>query len=87
MEYGLFSIYDKKLCAYMQPYFSANTATALRAFSDACKDTETMLAQHPEDFQLCKIGDYDDQTGNIEGHPVISIMEASSDAELKEVAK
>lgn len=88
MNYGLFTVYDKKLEAYAQPYFSPNIATALRAFVDACADKGSMLYQHPEDFQLCKIADYDDQTGSVEGHPVQALQEATiNEPELREVSK
>lgn len=76
MFYGIFTVFDKKLTAYAQPFFSVNTATALRAFGDACQDQGSMLFQHPEDFQLYKIADYDDQTALIEPHNPVPIADA-----------
>lgn len=89
MNYGIFTVYDKKLAAYMQPFFSVNTATALRSFSDACAEPNSMLHLHPEDFQLYKIADYSDQTANIEPHnpTPIAAAEAEITAELHEVSK
>lgn len=92
MIYGIFTVFDKKLLAYMQPFFSVNTGTALRSFGDACTDKASMLYQHPEDFQLYKIADYDDQTAAIEPHNPVAIADAQqrdieqTPTQLKEMA-
>lgn len=40
---------------------------SIRAFGDECKRKEpnNILAQHPEDFELWIVGEYDDNTGII----------------------
>jgi len=84
MLYGIFTVFDKKLESYMQPFFSVNTATALRAFADACSDEGSMLFKHPGDFQLYKIAEYNDQTADIESHPPVPIAKPETKTEKTE---
>lgn len=63
MIYKIFSVWDAKTTAYMQPFFSSTIGSGIRAFIDASQDPGTMLAKHPEDFSLQHIGEFDDATG------------------------
>ena len=59
----VFSVFDSKAEAYMQPFFMATRGQAIRAFSDTCSDKSTQFSRHPGDFTLFEIGSYDDSTG------------------------
>ena len=61
MKQKIFSVYDTKLEAYMQPFFFTAKGQALRAFADLSNDTKTSIGQHPEDYCLFEIGEWDDQ--------------------------
>lgn len=63
MKIQFFAIYDEKACAYMCPLKEQNKLTALRAFSLTCEKQDTMFYQHPEDFSIFYVGDFDDNTG------------------------
>ncbi|QXP07926.1 MAG: nonstructural protein [Arizlama microvirus] len=65
MKLKLFTCYDSKLEAYMQPFFMTTRGQALRAFTDTVNDPSSIFAKHPEDYTLFEIGEYDDQTGDI----------------------
>lgn len=85
MKYGIFTVFDKKLAAYMQPFFSPNTSTAIRAFADACQEPNSAFGKHPEDYNLVQIAEYEDQTAVIEpGNPVTIAEAAANFTELKE---
>lgn len=45
---------------------------AIRSFGDECKrkDKGNILAEHPEDFELWHIGEYDDNTGELIPYPL-----------------
>jgi len=60
----MFTIYDSKAEAYMQPFFAKSTGEALRSFSDTCQDKNHIFAKHPEDFTLFELGTWDEQTSN-----------------------
>jgi len=48
----MFSCYDSKAEAYMQPFFMNAKGQALRAFADLVNDGQSQFSKHPEDFVL-----------------------------------
>jgi len=60
MKLKIFSVYDSKIEAYMQPFFMQSKGAALRAFMDTLADKSSVLAKHPEDYTLFEIGEFDD---------------------------
>lgn len=65
MILNIFSIYDSKAEAYMQPFFMKTKGEAVRAFSDLVRDPQSMVSKHPEDYVLFEIGSFDDQKAEI----------------------
>lgn len=61
----IFTVYDVKAEAYLQPYFSVTTATAVRAFQAAANNTEHDFHRFAEDYTLFEIGTWDEATGDI----------------------
>lgn len=62
----LFQIFDKRaqqvignIIAYRHP------AAAVRVFTDALQNKDSIISQHPEDFDLIELGEQDDETGVI----------------------
>lgn len=56
---------------YMDPFTSPSTGAAIRAFGDGVNNPDTPMFKHPEDYELCKLGTYNDGTGMFEvGVPV-----------------
>ena len=58
----IFAVYDKKADCYNTPFFCANDGLAKRNFIDLCRDSRTVVALHPEDFELWYIGAYLEDT-------------------------
>lgn len=65
----IFAVKDKKMEAFLQPFFSINMATALRSLSEVVKDANHTFAKHSEDYVLYELGTFDDATGRITGNP------------------
>lgn len=65
MIHQIFSVWDLKTEAYMQPFFSPTLGSGIRAFNDACQEPNSMLSKHPADFALHHIGNFDDATGTV----------------------
>lgn len=63
MKLKMFTVYDSKAEAYMQPFFQMSTGQAVRAFENSCNDERTEFFRHAADFTLFEIGEYDDQIG------------------------
>lgn len=57
----MFTVYDSKAEAYLPPFFMAARGAAVRSFSDTCNDPTHAFNQHPEDYTLFHLGQYDDQ--------------------------
>ena len=64
MKTQLFAVYDSKAEIYEKPFHMQTVGQALRGFTDVINDKETPLGQHPEDYTLFHIGDYDNTTAN-----------------------
>lgn len=61
----LVALYDRAVEAYA-PVMTVNTrAEAIRSFRQECNNKQGQLCQHPSDYELWQIGEYDDQTGMI----------------------
>ncbi len=61
---NLYSIKDKKI-GFNSPFTAPNNYAAIRMFADTVKDENSMLAKHPEDYELYKLGSFNDDTGEI----------------------
>lgn len=65
----MYAIYDLKAAVYTQPFGSHNDGTAIRSFSDRARKDGTPESQHPEDYGLYQVGEYDDKTGTFQSLP------------------
>lgn len=64
MKKGLYSLFDKKIQAYMTPMVSEHEGSLVRGVQDAVNSGEKSdISNHPEDFDLYKLGEVDLETG------------------------
>lgn len=66
----VFSVYDVKTETYGIPRFVNHIGSMVREFGDAVKDVKTYLCQHPEDYRLYELGEFDDNKGEFVLHKV-----------------
>lgn len=64
----MFTVYDSKIEAYLQPFYMQTTGAALRAFEESVNDTKTQFYKHAPDFTLFEIGAFNDATATINLH-------------------
>lgn len=64
MVTGLYAIKDAK-STFMPCTVDVNDATAIRNFEHAVCQKDSILASHPNDFALFKVGEYDNESGVI----------------------
>lgn len=62
----VFSVYDSKVEAYLQPFFVPTVGAAIRAIMDAMSDPGHTFSKYKQDYTLFQIGEYNDHTGQIE---------------------
>lgn len=66
----VFAIYDAAPEAYLEPFFSQNENTAIRAFAECANDPDHNFNRHAADLTLFKIAEWDMKSG------VLKVLEA-----------
>lgn len=68
MKLKVCAVHDEMAKAYMRPMFVPAKGLAIRSFLDEANrpDKENTLYQHPEDFALYYLGEWDEETGEFE---------------------
>lgn len=64
---NMYAVYDLKAAAYLQPFFSALDATAVRALAAVVNDPSSMISKFPGDYALFQIGTFDEVLGQLVG--------------------
>ncbi len=59
----MFSIYDSKAEAYLQPFYSQTTGTAIRSFESAVNENGHDFNKYAGDYTLFELGDFDQADG------------------------
>ncbi len=59
----MFSIYDSKAEAYIQPFYSQTTGTAIRSFETAVNENGHDFNKYAGDYTLFELGEFDQATG------------------------
>lgn len=65
MRQKVYSVFDEKAMAYLQPFYFNHHGEALRSFERIVKTADTMVANHPSDFKLYHIGEFDNVSGKL----------------------
>lgn len=65
----IFSVRDNAVEAYMQPFFAATTASALRSLKEAVNDPKHEFHKHAADYTLWDLGEFDDTSGMLAYSP------------------
>lgn len=82
----VYTVMDKAVNAYLQPFYCRSKGEAIRSFSEACNDPKNNFNRHASDFYLVHLGEFNDAAGIFAcGEPVrvISAVECLvSDADI-----
>lgn len=64
----MFALLDKQSGLYMTPFFEGAAGVACRMVSDEVNrvGSDSALAKHPGDFELWRLGVWDDESGIME---------------------
>src|SRR3954469_11190226 len=90
MRLQIFSVYDKAVQAFLQPFYSRSKGEAIRSFGEAVNDKEHPFAKHAADYSLMQLGEFDDQSGifhTADPVRVISALESLTDDPFTEDTK
>lgn len=63
----IYAVKDLAVQAFGNPFIVRAKGEAIRSFQDEAnkKDGQSAIAQHPEDYELYHVGDWNDQTGEL----------------------
>lgn len=64
MKYNVYTVYDSKAEAYLQPFYFSAKGQAIRAFTDMANDQNHQFYKHPEDYTLFELGSWEDSTAS-----------------------
>ncbi len=70
MRKSLYAVRDSAMGAFHAPFMSVSDGVAMRSFRDEVnrKDASNMMNQHPEDFELYIVGEYEEDNGELMPH-------------------
>lgn len=60
MQHRIYTVYDTKSEAYLQPFFLQTHGQAIRAITDCVNDEKHQFNRHPEDYTLFYVGVFSD---------------------------
>lgn len=84
----MFSIYDSKASAFLQPFFSKNSDTAIREFTAAVNQSNGNFQEFTEDFSIFTLGTFDQDEGKFTIHKTpIHLANAISLKQQEEVQR
>jgi hypothetical protein len=67
VKHHVFSVRDSAVGSYMPPFCAPAVGAALRSFQDEVnRGGDSVVSRHPADYELFKLGYFDDETGSFE---------------------
>jgi len=78
------TVKDRAADAYGRPMFVPSTGVAIRSFSDEINrnNAENQLYNHPDDFDLYELGQFDDNTGLFNLHEQPKLLSLGKQVKL-----
>lgn len=67
---NLHAVFDSASGAYQGPLKFQTDEMGVRWFGDIVQDAEHPIGQHPEDYSFCRVGQWDDNKGQLLAEPV-----------------
>ncbi|WNK12678.1 MAG: nonstructural protein [Microvirus sp.] len=77
MKLKVYSVHDKAVNAYMQPFYCRSKGEAIRSFTEACSDGKSNFCKYPLDYLLVELGEFDDSSGLFESREPMRIVSAT----------
>lgn len=78
------SVYDQKARFFSAPFTTMTTETGIRDFVRAVSDSRGMTDKFPADYELYAIGQFNEDTGAIEGFIVPQLLTRGIDHIIQE---
>lgn len=72
----VYSVHDKAVKAFMQPFFSRSRGEAIRSFTEVVNTKDHQFQKHAADYVLFYLGRFDDASGLFEDVEPLRIVGA-----------
>jgi len=76
MKLQIFALYDKKGLAYVDIFHFPHVGQAIRQLEDLLK-TQHPVSKHPADYDLYKLGEFDDISGQISPEKIPQFLQTA----------
>ncbi|UDN67767.1 nonstructural protein [robinz microvirus RP_111] len=77
MKLQMFSVYDRAVNAYLQPFFCRSLGEAIRSFTEAVNDPTKPFGKYATDYALHGFGEFDDNAGSFLVHEPVRVVAAN----------
>lgn len=84
MKYAVCAVRDRAVNAFNRPIYVPTVGVAIRSFTDEVNRKDSELANHPEDYDLYELGQWDDETGVYTPLEVSRVITRAQDIAIKE---
>lgn len=71
----VYTVFDVKAGAYLQPFFAPTDGVAGRMVERAVNSEGHQFFDHPEDFKLFRLGEWDEHEGVLTGEPPVHVLD------------
>jgi len=84
MKLIICTVKDRAADAYGRPMFVPSTGVAIRSFSDEINrnNADNQLYNHPDDFDLYELGEFDDNSGLFSLHEQPKLLSLGKQVKL-----
>ena len=74
MLHKMFTVLDQMAKAHLPPFVMPNEEMAMRTFGDCVNDPKHRFGEHPEDYTLIVLGEWDDNTGRFLQYDIPEVL-------------
>lgn len=74
MKHHIFTVFDSAAELFNTPFFFRSKGEAMRWFIDCSGDESTPVGQHPKDYSLYYLGEFDDETSEFQESVKVAMM-------------
>ena len=82
MRIQLFTVFDKAVNAFLQPFYARSRGEAVRSFMETVNDPKSQINKHSADYVMYYLGEFDDGSGlfhGVEPQRILSATECLQD--------
>lgn len=84
MKYSVCAVKDRAVNAYNRPIYVPTVGVAIRSFTDEVNRKDSELQNHPEDYDLYELGQWDDETAIYTPLEATRVIARAQDIVIKE---